>query len=158
MRTKIYRMPVHSDQEDHVQNKTYITVDEKGYVFFEDSDMLIEEDWTDKVLKWPANLLVLIDDTFQDKDGNCREFTDDQMDGLIYVLDGLFEEDRVLIYNFFLGELTIDQNTEYSGMSVREVMQNVNRIIFQIRTPENIPLYRDGLAATYGDMDIHLVE
>lgn len=96
-------------------------------------------------LQWPQNLIAAIG--IKDKNGEMKmwDMSDDQIDGLMYVLDQLTERERVIVYYRFLEEQTLKQIADTLGISVTRVQQLITKSIDVLRQPYYADYYMIGL-------------
>lgn len=78
-------------------------------------------------LQWPQNLIAAIGIKEENGDIRIWDLNDDQMDGLIYVLDQLTEKERVAIYFKFLEEMTLKQISVSLEISVSRAQQLISK-------------------------------
>lgn len=95
-------------------------------------------------LPWPQNILAAA--WIEDKYGKTIcELSDDQMDGLIYVLDKLTERERVSVYYRYQECMSYSRIAEISGVSVTRIQQIITKSINVLKDPENIDYIVFGL-------------
>jgi len=94
--------------------------------------------------EWPYNFLLDLG-----TDADCglvdKKFTDDQMDGLIYVLDVLSERQRVAVYLRYLENMEYEEIADIYEVSVPEIKSMIKDALSVLRKPRYSKYYRLGL-------------
>lgn len=99
-------------------------------------------------LPWPENLFSEIGIREEFTDHGRWVFSEDQMDGLIYVLDQLKERERVMIYYRYLEYMTFQEIKDCLHISKTSIREIIRRCIITMQRPIYLDYYRNGLQET----------
>lgn len=106
------------------------------------SDRQNNREGTTSKLAWPENLFSEIGIREEFLDHGRWFLSEDQMDGLIYVLDQLTERERVILYYRYLEYMTIQQIKDILHISKTSIREIICRCIATMQRPIYLDFYR----------------
>ena len=100
-------------------------------------------------LPWPENLITEIGlELVFPETKEYVNLSDDQMDGLSFVMRQLMERERVVLLLRYKEHKTLDVTASYFNITRERVRQIIAKAIRKLRHESRVPYYRDGYQAT----------